>query len=77
VLKDDEPVFQLHGKVLVRQDHGEAKSLNAGRIKLITGEIKKVEMSIAEVDVTRTALQKEMQQLQIDAAASAASGGEQ
>jgi chaperonin cofactor prefoldin len=38
-LKADEPVFKLHGKVLVRQDPQDAKTTVAQRIKMIEGEL--------------------------------------
>jgi len=38
-LRADEPVFKLHGKVLVRQDPAEAKATCGQRIKMIEGEL--------------------------------------
>jgi len=57
-------VYQLHGKVLVLQDHAEAKSLNSGRIALITSELKKVEAAITEAEKAQAALRKELLEMQ-------------
>lgn len=38
-LRADEPVFKLHGKVLVLQDPQEAKATVGQRIKMIEGEL--------------------------------------
>jgi chaperonin cofactor prefoldin len=38
-LRSDEPVFKLHGQVLVRQDTQEAKATVGQRIKMIEGEL--------------------------------------
>lgn len=38
-LRSDEPVFKLHGKVLVRQDPQEAKAIVGQRLKMIEGEL--------------------------------------
>jgi prefoldin beta subunit len=39
ILREDDPVFKLHGKVLVKQDTGEAKATVGQRVKLIEGEL--------------------------------------
>jgi len=38
-LRAEEPVFKLHGKVLVQQDPQEAKATCGQRIKMIEGEL--------------------------------------
>jgi hypothetical protein len=38
-LKEDEPIYKLHGKVLVRQDPTEAKAINKGRLDMIEKEL--------------------------------------
>jgi len=38
-LRAEEPVFKLHGKVLVRQDPQDAKTTCGQRLKMIEGEL--------------------------------------
>ena len=47
-VKSEESVYKLHGKVLVRQELSDAKATIASRLKLIQGEVKKSEQSIAQ-----------------------------
>lgn len=61
-LKEDEPVYKMHGKVLILQDTGEAKSTISARLKLIQGELTKVERSIATLDPQQKEIRQRLQE---------------
>jgi chaperonin cofactor prefoldin len=60
-LKEDDPVYKMHGKVLILQDMSEARSTVAARLRLIQGELTKVEKAITGVEGTRTAVINKLQ----------------
>lgn len=63
-LKDDEPVYKMHGKVLIRQDTNEAKSTISARLKLIQGELAKVEGQIQKLQPQREDIISKIRELQ-------------
>lgn len=71
-VKDNEEVYKMIGKVLIKQDLTEAKQNVAKRIEYIKGEIKRIdntsavtELKLEECRTKLTKLQQELQQLQI------------
>lgn len=71
-VKENEEVYKMIGKVLIKQDLVEAKTNVTKRIDYIKGEIKRVdnastvtEMKLEECRTKLTKLQQELQQLQL------------
>ncbi|KAI8903810.1 Prefoldin [Gorgonomyces haynaldii] len=50
IIKEDANIYKLIGPVLVKQDHQEAKQNVQKRIEYITGEIKRFEKLIKELE---------------------------
>nr|ABM55618.1 prefoldin subunit 6-like protein [Maconellicoccus hirsutus] len=71
-VKENEEVYKMIGKVLIKQDLTEAKQNVAKRIDYIKGEIKRIdnasavtEMKLEDCRTKLTKLQQELQQLQL------------
>ena len=71
-VKDNEEVYKMIGKVLIKQDITEAKQNVAKRIEYIKGEIKRIdnasavtEMKLEDCRTILTKLQQELQKLQL------------
>ncbi|XP_065206921.1 prefoldin subunit 6 [Planococcus citri] len=71
-VKDNEEVYKMIGKVLIKQDLTEAKQNVAKRMDYIKGEIKRIdnastvtEMKLEDCRTKLTKLQQELQQLQV------------
>jgi chaperonin cofactor prefoldin len=62
-VKNDESVYKLHGKVLVRQELSDAKATIASRLKLIQGEVKKTEHNIKEAMAKQDTVRERLQSL--------------
>nr|CAG4646754.1 EOG090X0MQF [Macrothrix elegans] len=75
LLEGDSNVFKLVGPVLIKQDLDEAKQNVSKRIDYITGEIKRLDKTIEELDKKQDSqrealgkLQQQLQQAQVKAA---------
>ncbi|KAG5512079.1 hypothetical protein GH5_08036 [Leishmania sp. Ghana 2012 LV757] len=62
-LEPDATVYKLIGPALVPQDQSDAKTIISNRLDYISGEIKRSDTSIAELDRKEAELQKNAQEL--------------
>ena len=62
-VKNDDSVYKLHGKVLVRQELSDAKATITSRLKLIQGEVKKTEHNIKEAMAKQDTVRERLQLL--------------
>lgn len=71
-LKEGEPVYKMHGRVLIRQDTAEARSTINARLKLIQGELTKTEKTLSTLDPQRQELIGRIRELSAKARGGAA-----
>ncbi|KAI8827120.1 Prefoldin [Fimicolochytrium jonesii] len=64
LLKPDATIYKLIGPVLVKQEQGEAVTNVKKRVEYITGEIKRLEGQIKDLDKKQEAKKAEVIQLQ-------------
>lgn len=62
-LEPDARVYKLIGPALVPQDQSDAKSIVGNRLEYITGEVKRTDTSIGDLDRKEADLQKRAQDL--------------
>ncbi|KPA73370.1 putative prefoldin subunit [Leptomonas pyrrhocoris] len=62
-LEPDASVYKLIGPALVPQDQSDAKTIIGNRLDYINGEIKRTDISIADIDRKENELQKKAQEL--------------
>ncbi|KPI83037.1 putative prefoldin subunit [Leptomonas seymouri] len=62
-LEPDATVYKLIGPALVPQDQSDAKTIIGNRLDYISGEIKRTDTSIADIDRKENELQKRAQEL--------------
>ena len=63
-LEEDAKVFKLIGPALIRQDNADAKQNVNKRIDYISGELKRQDDTLADLDKKQDALREELQTIQ-------------